>query len=127
MPVNEYVEGDSPFNIELPDRAADPIQGEVVYKNECASCHGKDGEGKMKTDNSCFEYPPLWGMKSYQPGSSLHRVVKAAAFIYCNMPNKTTTYQHPKLTIEEAFDVAAFINDDRIHKRPVNLSLNKLS
>jgi thiosulfate dehydrogenase len=120
VPVNQHVEGDSPLEIELLDRAADPVKGEEVYKRECVTCHGADGEGKMRPDNVCYEYPPLWGMKSYQPGSSMHRVVKAAAFIYANMPNKTASYDKPKLTIEEAYDVAAFVNDDRIHKRPVN-------
>ena len=120
VPVNQHVEGDSPLKIELPERAADPVKGEEVYIRECKSCHGADGEGKMRTDNVCYEYPPLWGMKSYQPGSSMHRVVKAAAFIYANMPNKLSSHDKPKLTIQEAFDVAAFMNDDRIHKRPVN-------
>lgn len=123
VPVNQHVEGDSPLKLELLDRAADPVKGEEIYKRECLSCHGKDGEGKMRLDNVCYEYPPLWGLKSYQPGSSLHRVVKAATFIYANMPNKTSSFDKPKLTVEEAFDVAAFINDDRIHKRPVNNGL----
>lgn len=119
-PVNKHIKGDSPMDIEFPDVAADPVKGELVYKRECLSCHGVDGEGKMRADNVCYEYPPLWGLKSYQPGSSLHRVVKAATFIYCNMPNGKATYDKPFLTREEAFDVAAFINDDRIHKRPTN-------
>ncbi len=120
VPIGKQMEGCSPLEIQLPERAADPTKGEEVYKRECVSCHGADGEGKMRLDNVCYEYPPLWGLKSYQPGSSLHRVVKAAAFIYANMPNKNSTYLNPKLTVEEAFDIAAFINDDRIHKRPTN-------
>ncbi|MGZ3919714.1 MAG: c-type cytochrome [Bacteroidia bacterium] len=120
VPVDQHVEGDKSLEIELPDRAADPVKGEEVYIRECKSCHGVNGEGKMRVDNICYEYPPLWGKMSYQPGSSIHRIVKAAAFIYANMPNKTASYNNPKLTMEEAFDVAAFVNDDRIHKRPVN-------
>lgn len=119
VPVNAHVQGDSPFEIPLPDRAADPVKGEAIYKQECASCHGFNGEGKMRLDDVCYEYPPVWGLNSYQPGSSLHRVVKAAAFIYTNMPNKNATHLNPNLSVEEAFDVAAFINDDRIHKRPI--------
>ncbi len=120
VPMNQHVEGDSPYKLELIDRAADPVKGEAIYKKECVTCHGPDGEGKMRADNVCYEFPPLWGPKSYQPGSSMHRVYKAAAFIYANMPNKNSNYKNPKLTMEEAFDVAAFINDDRIHKRPTN-------
>jgi thiosulfate dehydrogenase len=118
VPVNQHVPGDSQVQLALMDRAADPLKGEVIYKNECKSCHGENGEGKMLTNGLTYEYPPLWGLQSYQPGSSMHRVHKAAGFIYANMPNKNTTIQNPKLTVEQAFDVAAFINDDRIHLRP---------
>lgn len=118
--INGHVKGDSQLELKLLDRAADPLKGETVYVRECQSCHGSDGEGKMRADQICYEYPPLWGLKSYQPGSSMHRVVKAASFIYANMPNKMAKYNQPKLSVEEAFDVAAFINDDRIHKRPAN-------
>lgn len=120
VPVNQHVVGDSPFELPFIDRAADPVKGEAVYKKECVACHGANGEGKMRADNVCYEFPPLWGPKSYQPGSSIHRVYKAAAFIYVNMPNKNSTYKTPKLSVEDAYDVAAFINDDRIHQRPTN-------
>ncbi len=120
VPVDKHVKGDKSIELTFMDRPADPVKGAEIYIRECKACHGINGEGKMRLDNVCYEYPPLWGLASYQPGSSIHRVVKAAAFIYANMPNNTTTYNNPKLTMEEAFDVAAFINDDRIHKRPVN-------
>ena len=120
VPIEKHVKGDKPIELIFLDRPADPVKGEEIYMRECKTCHGANGEGKMKADNVCYEYPPLWGLKSYQPGSSMHRVVKAAAFIYANMPNAATSYENPKLTMEEAFDVAAFVNDDRIHKRPAN-------
>jgi thiosulfate dehydrogenase len=118
VPVNSHVTGDGPIKIDFPSRAADPKNGELVYKRECLSCHGVNGEGKMRADNVCYEYPPLWGPKSYQSGSSVHRLIKMAPFVYANMPNKIATYENPKLTIEEAYDVVAFINNDTIHKRP---------
>ncbi len=118
VPVNAHVKGDGPIKVDFPERAADPFKGEEVYKRECLSCHGVNGEGKMRVDNVCYEYPPLWGEKSYQSGSSVHRLIKMAPFVYANMPNKIATYQNPKLTIEEAYDVVAFINNDTIHKRP---------
>lgn len=119
VPVNGHVAGDGPIKIDFPTRAADPKKGEEVYKRECLVCHGANGEGKMRADNVCYEYPPLWGDKSYQSGSSVHRLIKMAPFVYANMPNKIATYNNPKLTIEEAYDVVAFINNDTIHKRPV--------
>lgn len=124
VPVNAHVKGDGPIKVDFPSRAADPFKGEEVYKRECLSCHGANGEGKMRADNVCYEYPPLWGEKSYQSGSSVHRLIKMAPFVYANMPNKITTYQNPKLTIEEAYDVVAFINNDTIHKRPQPVNKN---
>lgn len=124
VPVNGHVAGDGPIKIDFPTRAADPNKGEEVYKRECLVCHGANGEGKMRADNVCYEYPPLWGDKSYQSGSSVHRLIKMAPFVYANMPNKIATYNNPKLTIEEAYDVVAFINNDTIHKRPVPVTDN---
>jgi thiosulfate dehydrogenase len=58
---------------------------------------------------------------SYQPGSSMHRVLKAAQFIKYNMP-RGVTWANPILTDEEAIDVAAYINDDKQHIRPTSES-----
>ena len=124
VPVNGHVAGDGPIKHEFPERAADPTKGAEVYKRECLSCHGVNGEGKMRADNVCYEYPPLWGSKSYQSGSSVHRLIKMAPFVYANMPHKIATYQNPKLTIEEAYDVVAFINNDTIHSRPKPVTKN---
>jgi thiosulfate dehydrogenase len=118
VPVNEHVEGDTPLNLAFPNRSADPVKGEEIYKRDCSSCHGKNGRGKMRKNNVSYEYPPLWGDSSYQAGSSVHRLVKLSAFVYANMPHKIANYNNPQLTVEEAYDVCAFINNDLIHKRP---------
>lgn len=118
VPTGEHVPGDTGIEIELLDRAADPDKGALIYDMHCASCHGGDGEGQWNFDSTGYEYPPLWGAYSYEKGSSLHRVVKAAKFIKANMPDKQATWEQPVLTDAEAMDVAAFINDDRIHDRP---------
>lgn len=92
--------------------------GKSVYEAECATCHGQDGAGKMKYDGSTYEYPPLWGEQSYQEGSSMHRGLKAASFIFHNMPNLKAFPGKPYLSRQQALDVAAFINDNSIHPRP---------
>lgn len=97
---------------------ADSQRGAIVYATHCKTCHQENGEGLMNLEKTTYVNPPLWGEKSYQEGSSMHRVLKAAAFIKYNMPNKKTTWESPTLTDQEALDVAAFINDGRIHKRP---------
>ena len=48
----------------------------------------------------------------------MHRVLKAAAFIKYNMPNASASADQPVLNDQEALDVAAYINDGRIHPRP---------
>lgn len=97
---------------------ADTKRGEAVYMTHCKSCHQEDGQGQWNEDKTTYINPPLWGPLSYQEGSSMHRVIKAARFIKYNMPNKTATVDKPVLTDQEALDVAAFINDTRIHPRP---------
>ena len=118
VPVGGSVEGDRLKEIALLDRPADPIKGRVVYEKHCMRCHGDDGQGVLKEDGIAYIYPPLWGKLSYQPGSSMHRLIKAAQFIKYNMPNDIARWDKPVLTDEEAFDVAAYVNDDKLHERP---------
>ncbi|MBA3899441.1 MAG: c-type cytochrome [Bacteroidetes bacterium] len=115
--VNEAHLTGSLQDIKYINRPADPEKGALIYERECKSCHGANGEGLMKTDDISFEYPPLWGPESYQPGSSMHRVIKSAMFIKANMPDGVD-YKNPQLSDAEALDVAAFINNDSLHQRP---------
>ncbi|HEV3325642.1 MAG TPA: c-type cytochrome [Puia sp.] len=122
--INSYATGKKTFkgarNLELsfPSVAADPQRGRDIYIGNCARCHGSDGAGKMRDDNVTYTYPPLWGLNAYQPGSSMHRIIKAAQWIKANMPYDKSAYGKPFLTDAEALDVAAFINDDQLHTRP---------
>lgn len=104
--------------VEYKNLSADPKRGAEVYDVHCKSCHQANGEGQMTIDKVTYAYPPLWGNKAYQEGSSMHRVIKAASFIKYNMPNLKSNYDKPLLSDQEALDVAAFINDGTIHPRP---------
>jgi thiosulfate dehydrogenase len=119
VPIGQHVRGDEGLELEFPDRAADPKKGEKIFAENCSSCHGKNGEGQWNVDSSTYTYPPLWGIHAYQVGSSPYRVLKLARFIKANMPDKKATWDKPFLTDEQAIDVAAFINDDSIHVRPI--------
>jgi thiosulfate dehydrogenase len=92
------------------DRAADPAKGKIVFMNNCQRCHGENGEGKSNQNSSGFIYPPLWGANSFNTGAGLYRISNFAGFVKNNMPFEEANYQHPKLTDEEAWDVAAFVN-----------------
>ena len=92
------------------NRPADTARGKSVFINNCQRCHGKNGEGKLNENASAFIYPPLWGEHSYNTGAGFYRISNVAGFVKNNMPFDEASYQHPKLTDEEAWDVAAFID-----------------
>lgn len=91
------------------DRPADTLRGRIVYENKCRVCHGRKGEGFLKTAGEGFVYPPLWGAQSYNTGAGLFRLGRFAGFVKFSMP-MGATFDAPLLTDAEAWDVAAFVN-----------------
>ncbi|MBD0288104.1 MAG: c-type cytochrome [Flavisolibacter sp.] len=106
------------LDISFPARAASPERGRQLFVLHCQRCHGVNGEGQLKADGVTYVYPPLWGAASYQRGSSMHRVIKLAQWLKANMLYDKATPGKPFLSDGAALDLAAFVNDDRIHKRP---------
>ncbi len=81
----------------------DARNGDGIYAERCASCHGADGQGVQIGDKKAG---PLWGPDSWNDGAGAARVYTLAGIIRYSMP-----YLNPgSLTDEEAQDVAAFIN-----------------
>lgn len=99
-------------SIEIPDFAVDLEKGAALYKVECARCHGESGQGVKNNGPAAglYLYPPLWGEDSYNDGAGMHRVITAANFIKGNMPFGEATRENPKLTDEEAYHLAGYIN-----------------
>jgi thiosulfate dehydrogenase len=106
------------------DRAADTEKGKLVFDQNCARCHGKDGQGQFVADvlkdaakqqggtatkEDLYYYPPLWGDHSFNGVATLYRLSKFAGFVQNNMPYPMT-YKNPVLTNEQAWDVAAYVN-----------------
>ena len=110
--------GEKNLEITFPDRSASPDKGKILYKLHCQRCHGLNGEGVLNERKITYIYPPLWGKFAYQPGSSMHRIIKQAQWLKANMPNDLAKWDKPILTDEEALDIAAFVNDDSAHFRP---------
>lgn len=106
------------LEIEFPDIAGSPERGAALYNEKCLRCHGPEGAGTFNAGNASYLYPPLWGSAAYQPGSSMHRVIKQARWLKANMPFDSAKWNKPTLTDQQAIDLASFINDDRIHARP---------
>ena len=76
------------------------------------ACHQPDGQGLRKgtqADAAGYVYPPLWGPDSFNDGAGMHRLIASASYIRANMP-LGTRYDAPALSVEDAWDVAAFIN-----------------
>jgi thiosulfate dehydrogenase len=93
------------------NRPADTLKGKMVYIAKCQTCHGKNGEGVLYTNGKEYEYPPLWGNHSFNIGAGMYQLSKFAGYVKNNMPFGTT-YKNPKLTNEQAWDVAAFVNSN---------------
>jgi thiosulfate dehydrogenase len=92
------------------NRAADPAKGKLVYQNQCLSCHGANGEGQMNLAGNEYEYPPLWGDHSFNVSAGLFRLSNMAGYVYTNMPFNQAMPGKPKLSVEEAWDVSAYVN-----------------
>lgn len=100
------------------DRPADPAKGRLVYESKCQSCHGPNGEGQTSLDSIEYVTPLLWGNSSYTDGAGLYRLSNFASYVKNNMPFNLATHKTPVLRLEEAWDVAAFVNSQsRPHKR----------
>lgn len=98
------------FKLPYIKRAADPTKGKIAYQQKCQSCHGDEGQGQLASNGILFEYPPLWGKHSYNTGAGLYRLSRFAGYIYSNMPWNQTRHDNPVLSIDECWDIAAFVN-----------------
>ena len=116
VPKGEKPKGAGLVEVPFLNRAADPVTGQKIYAEKCASCHAANGQGLPMPD-SPRNYPPLWGKKSYNEGAGLFRMSRFAGYVKANMPFGAT-YQNPQLTDEESWDVAAFVNAQPRPKHP---------
>lgn len=97
-----------PAAFNAPSRKADVGAGRDVFAEKCSICHGEDGAGLLAAEDrgKGYLFPPLWGPDSFNNGAGMHRVLTAARFIKARMP-----LGEADLTDDQAFDVAAYIND----------------
>jgi thiosulfate dehydrogenase len=108
-PTGTRLPGQGFGKIAKPGQTPDLVRGSEVFKNNCALCHGADGQGTKA--NGVYAFPPLWGKDSYNWGAGMHRIDTAASFIKNNMPFG----RGGSLSDQEAWDVALFMNS---HDRP---------
>ncbi len=96
--------------LKKPAKPFDYARGEKIYEDNCALCHGADGEGQATTGGRTV-YPALWGLHSFNWGAGMGDITNAAAFIKANMPFS----RGGTLSDQQAWDVAAFVDS---HERP---------
>ena len=88
----------------------DPENGKRIYADQCAICHGENGEGLKRNDGQMI-YPPLWGGQSFNIGAGMARTYTAAAFVKRNMPigfHDKFPLGQGGLSDQEAVDVAQY-------------------
>lgn len=109
-PEGVRLPGSGLMPIKLPVEPPDSRRGAAVYAKHCVACHGENGQGQPKVSPDVgYHVPPLWGGGSFNGGAGMGRIAYAASFIRANMP-MGTDYKTPVLTVQEAWDVAAYVN-----------------
>lgn len=93
------------------------INGEKIYKQKCAMCHGAEGKGQKSSDLKFYMFPPLWGVDSFNRKATLNKIQVMAQFIKVNMPLGSGF----TLSDDEALDVSYYI---WIHDRPEDPTSN---
>jgi len=92
-----------------PAEPPDARRGETVYAKLCVNCHQEDGQGEPKpSPGAGYTIPPLWGEASFNAGAGMAKTAYAASYIHDNMPFGID-YQTPVLTVQQAWDVAAYM------------------
>jgi thiosulfate dehydrogenase len=124
VPIGRAVDGRGTPAVPLMPRAADPSRGRAVFAGQCASCHQANGLGLRRGrqgDANGYLYPPLWGSDSFNEGAGMHRLIASASFIRANMPFGAQA-DAPVLSIEDAWDLAAYVNSQ---PRPIRPHLDR--
>lgn len=97
------------------DQVANRDKGKALYETKCIACHGPEGLGIEHLDfaeGMGYVYPPVAGGDTYDDGGHVYMIPTLASMIYTNMPYGIAKPGKPDLTVEEAYDIAAYINHD---------------
>ncbi len=90
------------------EMTADKDVGRLIYQDRCNKCHGEQGpgQGEYRQGEERARVPALWGSRSYTKGAfGMHAVPNVTRMIERWMP-----LDDADLTLQEAMDVAGFIN-----------------
>jgi len=108
VPVGKQMKGRGLIKVQQ-SKAPSTINGEKLYKNKCALCHGLEGKGQKNEQG--YVFPPLWGNDSFNRKSGLNKIRTMARYIKANMPLASDF----SLSDQDSLDLAYYI---WIHDRP---------
>lgn len=100
--------------IAMPPRTADAARGGRLYAAQCSACHGAQGLGLKKDGferGAGYQFPPIAGDDAYDDGGHMYMVPLLTRFLHTNMPLGATA-QQPLLSVDDAYDIAAFVNTE---------------
>jgi mono/diheme cytochrome c family protein len=100
--------GFAPIATKVPDAA----NGQKVFQQRCAFCHGADGGGRYASGT--YYRPALWGPHSFDADAGMAKPATFAAFVHANMPFGSGG----ALTEQEAWDLAGFVDRQCRPKKP---------
>jgi cytochrome c len=110
-------------DIVLPNRPSDHVKGKALYSTYCSSCHGEKGLGLKKTnfesEGGGYTFPPVAGNDTYDDGGHMFMIPLMTAFLYNNMP-QGATYEKPLLSIQDAYDISAYVNTNLARRHNPN-------
>ncbi len=112
-PVTDWKQVKAQGFVSLPllTRPADPVRGKVVYEDNCAACHGSDGEGLWNPKTQTYIFPAVWGPRSFNDGAGMYRMLTGPRFIKGNMPFSHANATEPatQLSDGDTYDVSAYV------------------
>jgi len=88
----------------IPAKVGDAGNGQSVYLQKCAFCHGTDGQGRYQ--GGIYYRPALWGAYSFNSNAGMSTSTDLAQFLFSNMPLGSGG----ELTAQESWDLACFID-----------------
>ena len=97
--------------VALLTRAADPVRGKEIYKDQCKGCHEDDGQGEFNNELKRYDIPALWGNNSFGLMSGMGRLATAVTMIWGTMPRDKVNAVDAATRIpqQDAWDVAAYV------------------
>ncbi len=111
IPRDVRVEGAGRLPIADPPQPPDMRRGGRLFAAQCSECHRPNGQGARRGGAGSafgYAYPPLWGSDSFASDAGLADLKTFAGFVHANMPGGVD-WLHPKLTVQEAYDVGRFV------------------